>query len=72
MQAARRRRNHERQANGMLRRTRQPDTPTTAGTPAYNPAVLSAMQPPSVHRFSMILVKLLWSARRVSGHRQRR
>eukprot|EP00959_Pyramimonas_sp_CCMP1952_P260955 5456240-Pyramimonas_sp.AAC.1 len=48
MQLARQRRNHERQANRMLGRAGQPATPTTAGAPAFNPAALAAMQPPSV------------------------
>eukprot|EP00959_Pyramimonas_sp_CCMP1952_P142910 2991666-Pyramimonas_sp.AAC.1 len=47
MQSARQRRNHERQTTRMLGRAGQPATPTTAGTPAYNPATLAAMQPPS-------------------------
>eukprot|EP00959_Pyramimonas_sp_CCMP1952_P262040 5479660-Pyramimonas_sp.AAC.1 len=47
MQSARQRRNRERQANRMLGRAGQPATPTTSGAPAYNPAALSAMPPPS-------------------------
>eukprot|EP00959_Pyramimonas_sp_CCMP1952_P041708 872249-Pyramimonas_sp.AAC.1 len=47
MQLARQRRNHERQANRALGRAGQAATPTTAGTPVFNPAALAAMQPPS-------------------------
>eukprot|EP00959_Pyramimonas_sp_CCMP1952_P149731 3132798-Pyramimonas_sp.AAC.1 len=47
MQLARQRRNHERRANRALGRAGQPATPITAGAPAFNPAALAAMQPPS-------------------------
>eukprot|EP00959_Pyramimonas_sp_CCMP1952_P098517 2059584-Pyramimonas_sp.AAC.1 len=47
MQLARQRRNHGRQANGVLGRAGQPATPSIAGTPASNLAAL-AMQPSSV------------------------
>eukprot|EP00959_Pyramimonas_sp_CCMP1952_P150443 3148559-Pyramimonas_sp.AAC.1 len=48
MQLARQRRDHERQANGVLGRAGQPAAPITAGAPVFNPAALAAMQPPSV------------------------
>eukprot|EP00959_Pyramimonas_sp_CCMP1952_P336309 7042087-Pyramimonas_sp.AAC.1 len=48
MQSARHRRNHERQANRVLGRAGQLATPTIAGTTAYNPAALSALQSSSV------------------------
>eukprot|EP00959_Pyramimonas_sp_CCMP1952_P091923 1924149-Pyramimonas_sp.AAC.1 len=47
MQSARQRRNHERQADRVLGRAGQLATSTIAGTPAYRPAALSAMQPSS-------------------------
>eukprot|EP00959_Pyramimonas_sp_CCMP1952_P153268 3206077-Pyramimonas_sp.AAC.1 len=73
MQSARQRRNHERQANGMLGRAGQPATPATAGAPAYNPAALAAMQLPSVAPIQYEIGEtIFWSARRVSGHRQHR
>eukprot|EP00959_Pyramimonas_sp_CCMP1952_P099450 2079012-Pyramimonas_sp.AAC.1 len=48
MQWARQRRNRVRRANRVLGRAGQPATPIAAGAPAFNPAALAAMQPPSV------------------------
>eukprot|EP00959_Pyramimonas_sp_CCMP1952_P128169 2680496-Pyramimonas_sp.AAC.1 len=47
MQLDRQRPNHGCQANRMLGRAEQPAIPITAGTPAFNPAALAAMEPPS-------------------------